>query len=62
MFTIGVLFFIVSFYSNKKGAAGQGFEPQFSGSEPDILPLDDPAMYLIFLPLDLPALGGWIPQ
>jgi hypothetical protein len=24
--------------------AGQGFEPRFSGPEPDVLPLDDPAI------------------
>gem|GEM_PF-1965394 len=28
-------------------APGQGFEPQFSGSEPDVLPLDDPGRYFI---------------
>lgn len=26
-------------------APGQGFGPQLSGSEPDVLPLDDPGMY-----------------
>lgn len=28
------------------GAAGPGFEPRFSLSESDVLPLDDPAMLL----------------
>ena len=26
---------------------GQGFEPQFSDSESDVLPLDDPGMMLV---------------
>ena len=25
-------------------AGGQGFEPQYSGPKPDVLPLDDPPM------------------
>ena len=31
---------LAAFYA----AAGQGIGPQFSGSEPDVLPLDDPAL------------------
>ncbi len=27
------------------GVPGQGFEPQFPGSEPGVLPLDDPGMW-----------------
>ncbi len=28
-------------------ARGQGFEPRFSGPEPDVLPLDDPRRWVI---------------
>lgn len=27
-------------------AAGLGFEPRYSGPKPDVLPLDDPAIFL----------------
>ncbi len=27
---------------------GQGFEPQFSDSESDVLPLDDPGLFRLF--------------
>ena len=30
-------------------AAGQGIEPQFDGSEPSVLPLDDPAILTFYL-------------
>ena len=42
-FSISIFSFLY-IINEAKRARGQGFEPQFSGSEPEVLPLDDPRM------------------